>query len=240
MFHLLTHFHQVVVEEVTGGSSSVLGGMDELNVEVESENFNGFATSRLVVQDSMLATSDDLRSPSVELVSPSVETMSPPSELAFGLQSPGSSVGLVSLESSVCLASPSPSLEVVTPPQEEDPTAPSMDGRMQEELASSVSSSKTVVSEQREGLDDRLAEAMVEESRQPVSASCSSRSSEVLLYYILFTVFPVQCGSFRGETKRKNISCFVFVVKAKICSSYTCQFVRSMRNLEISTFLSTI
>jgi len=171
---------EVVVEEVTGGSSSVLGGMDELNVEVESENFNGFATSRLVVQDSMLARSDDLRSPSVELVSPSVETMSPPSELAFGLQSPGSSVGLVSLESSVCLASPSPSLEVVTPPQEEDPTAPSMDGRMQEELASSVSSSKTVVSEQREGLDDRLAEAMVEESRQPVSASCSSRSSEVV------------------------------------------------------------
>ena len=237
-FHLLTHFHQVVVEEVTGVSSSVLGGMDELNVEVESENFNGFATSRLVVQDSMLARSDDLRSPSVELVSPSVETMSPPSELAFGLQSPGSSVGLVSLESSVCLASPSPSLEVVTPPQEEDPLAPSvdasMDRRMQEELASSVSSSKTVVSEQREGLDDRLAEAMVEETRQPVSASCSSRSSEVI--YILFTVFPVQCGSFIGRTKRKNRSCFVFVVKAKICSSYTCQFVMSMQNLEIQQF----
>ena len=181
MFHLLTHFHQVVVEEVTGGSSSVLGGMDELNVEVESENFNGFATSRLVVQDSMLATSDDLRSPSVELVSPSVETMSPPSELAFGLQSPGSSVGLVSLESSVCLASPSPSLEVVTPPQEEDPTAPSMDGRMQEELASSVSSSKTLVNEQttRKGLDQRLADAMVEETRQTTSDDSSSRSSEV-------------------------------------------------------------
>ena len=55
-----------------------------------------------------------------------------------------------------------------------------MDGvQVQEELASSVSSSKTVVSEQREGLDDRLAEAMVEEIRQPVSASCSSGSSEV-------------------------------------------------------------
>ena len=105
---------------------------------------------------------------------------------------------------------------------------------MQEELASSVSSSKTVVSEQREGLDDRLAEAMVEETRQPVSASCSSRSSEVI--YILFTVFPVQCGSFRGRTKRKNRSCFVFVVKAKICSSYTCQFVMSMQNLEIQQF----
>ena len=175
------------MEEVTGGSSSVLGGVDELqlSVEVESDHFNGFATSRLVVQDSVLATmSEDLRSPSVELVSPSVETMSPPgSELAFGLQSPGSSVGLVSLESSVCLASPSPSLEVVTPPEEhEDPT-----GRMkQEELASSVSSSKTVVSEQRGGdedLDDRLAEAMVE---QPVSASCSSRSSEVRRLFLTF------------------------------------------------------
>ena len=167
------------MEEVTGGSSSVLGGVDELqlSVEVESDHFNGFATSRLVVQDSVLATTlEDLRSPSVELVSPSVETMSPPgSELAFALQSPGSSVGLVSLESSVCLASPSPSLEVVTPPEEEQEV-------QQEELASSVSSSKTVVSEQMgeqrggEGLDDRLAEAMVE---HPVSASCSSRSSEV-------------------------------------------------------------
>ena len=169
------------MEEVTGGSSSVLGGVDELqlSVEVESDHFNGFATSRLVVQDSILATtSEDPRSPSVELVSPSVETMSPPgSELAFALQSPGSSVGLVSLESSVCLASPSPSLEVVTPPEEQEV--------QQEELASSVSSSKTVVSEQMgeqseqrggEGLDDRLAEAMVE---HPVSASCSSRSSEV-------------------------------------------------------------
>ena len=166
----------------------MLGGVDELqlSVEVESDHFNGFATSRLVVQDSILATtSEDPRSPSVELVSPSVETMSPPgSELAFALQSPGSSVGLVSLESSVCLASPSPSLEVVTPPQEQEV--------QQEELASSVSSSKTVVSEQMveqgeqigeqgeqrggEGLDDRLAEAMVE---PPVSASCSSRSSEV-------------------------------------------------------------
>ena len=105
--------------------------------------------------------------------------MSPGSELAFVLQSPGSSVGLVSLESSVCLASPSPSLEVVTPPEEEQEV------QQQEELASSVSSSKTVVSEQMgeqseqrggEGLDDRLAEAMVE---HPVSASCSSRSSEV-------------------------------------------------------------
>ena len=168
------------MEEVTGGSSSVLGGVDELqlSVEVESDHFNGFATSRLVVQDSILATtSEDPRSPSVELVSPSVETMSPPgSELAFALQSPGSSVGLVSLDSSVCLASPSPSLEVVTPPEEEQEV------QQQEELASSVSSSKTVVSEQMgeqrggEGLDDRLAEAMVE---HPVSASCSSRSSEV-------------------------------------------------------------
>ena len=95
--------------------------MDELqlSVEVESDHFNGFATSRLIVQDSGTTMSEDLRSPSVELVSPSVETIpSPPgSEVAFGLQSPGSSVGLVSLESSVCLASPSPSLEVVTPPQ---------------------------------------------------------------------------------------------------------------------------
>ena len=182
---------------MTGGSSSVLGGVDELqlNVEVEGDNFNGFATSRLVVQDSILATSEDLRSPSVELVSPSVETVTPPSELACGpgLQSPGSSVGLVSLESSVCLASPSPSLEVLTPPQEENPAGSILDGmdgvvqeelamdgvQVQEELASSVSSSKTVVSEQREGLDDRLAEAMVEEIRQPVSASCSSGSSEV-------------------------------------------------------------
>ena len=175
------------MEEVTGGSSSVLGGVDELqlNVEVEGDNFNGFATSRLVVQDSILATSEDLRSPSVELVSPSVETVTPPSELACGpgLQSPGSSVGLVSLESSVCLASPSPSLEVLTPPQEGNPAGSILDGmdgvQVQEELASSVSSSKTVVSEQREGLDDRLAEAMVEEIRQPVSASCSSGSSEV-------------------------------------------------------------
>ena len=181
---------------MTGGSSSVLGGVDELqlNVEVEGDNFNGFATSRLVVQDSILATSEDLRSPSVELVSPSVETVTPPSELACGLQSPGSSVGLVSLESSVCLASPSPSLEVLTPPQEENPAGSILDGmygvqvqeelamdgvQVQEELASSVSSSKTVVSEQREGLDDRLAEAMVEEIRQPASASCSSGSSEV-------------------------------------------------------------
>ena len=180
---------------MTGGSSSVLGGVDELqlNVEVEGDNFNGFATSRLVVQDSILATSEDLRSPSVELVSPSVETVTPPSELACGLQSPGSSVGLVSLESSVCLASPSPSLEVLTPPQEGNPAGSILDGmdgvvqeelamdgvQVQEELASSVSSSKTVVSEQREGLDDRLAEAMVEEIRQPVSASCSSGSSEV-------------------------------------------------------------
>ena len=125
-------FHQVVVEEVTGGSSSVLGGVDELqlNVEVEGDNFNGFATSRLVVQDSILATSEDLRSPSVELVSPSVETVTPPSELACGpgLQSPGSSVGLVSLESSVCLASPSPSLEVLTPPQEGNPAGSILDG----------------------------------------------------------------------------------------------------------------
>ena len=177
------------MEEVTGGSSSVLGGVDELqlSVEVESDHFNGFATSRLVVQDSSLGTmSEDPRSPSVELVSPSVETMSPPgSELAFALQSPGSSVGLVSLESSVCLASPSPSLEVVTPPQEQEV--------QQEELASSVSSSKTVVSEQMgeqrggEGLDDRLAEAMVE---HPVSASCSSRSSEVAekRYFLLLLV----------------------------------------------------
>ena len=157
---------------MTGGSSSVLGGIDELQLNVEVETFS---SSRLVVDDQLLTTSEDLRSPSVELVSPSVETMSPPSELAFQLQSPGSSVGLVSLESSVCLASPSPSLEVVTPPQEEEPTQP------QEELASSVSSSKTLVNEQttKEGLDQRLADAMVEETRQTASDDCSSRSSEV-------------------------------------------------------------
>ena len=157
---------------MTGGSSSVLGGIDELQLNVEVETFS---SSRLVVDDQLLTTSEDLRSPSVELVSPSVETMSPPSELAFQLQSPGSSVGLVSLESSVCLASPSPSLEVVTPPQEEEPTQP------QEELASSVSSSKTLVNEQttKEGLDQRLADAMVEETRQTTSDDSSSRSSEV-------------------------------------------------------------
>ena len=157
---------------MTGGSSSVLGGIDELQLNVEVETFS---SSRLVVDDQLLTTSEDLRSPSVELVSPSVETMSPPSELAFQLQSPGSSVGLVSLESSVCLASPSPSLEVLTPPQEEEPTQP------QEELASSVSSSKTLVNEQttKEGLDQRLADAMVEETRQTASDDCSSRSSEV-------------------------------------------------------------
>ena len=157
---------------MTGGSSSVLSGIDELQLNVEVETFS---SSRLVVDDQLLTTSEDLRSPSVELVSPSVETMSPPSELAFQLQSPGSSVGLVSLESSVCLASPSPSLEVVTPPQEEEPTQP------QEELASSVSSSKTLVNEQttKEGLDQRLADAMVEETRQTASDDSSSRSSEV-------------------------------------------------------------
>ena len=157
---------------MTGGSSSVLGGIDELQLNVEVETFS---SSRLVVDDQLLTTSEDLRSPSVELVSPSVETMSPPSELAFQLQSPGSSVGLVSLESSVCLASPSPSLEVLTPPQEEEPT------QSQEELASSVSSSKTLVNEQttKEGLDQRLADAMVEEARQTASDDSSSRSSEV-------------------------------------------------------------
>ena len=153
-----------VLEDVSESSSSVLSGVEELGTSWDEQE-PGFTSSRLVVRDREYTASPE-SGVQVELQVPEEEAPrgGVPEDLLSSVelaspQSPCSSIELVSPPSNA-----SPSVEVVTPPEQEE----------QPDVATSASSSLTLVGE---GLGERLAEAMVEETAS-VSSSC--RSSDIV------------------------------------------------------------